>query len=304
MTILVTGASGLIGSALIPVLTREGHRIIRLVRAEPKPGEAAIRWDPEAGILETAGLAGLDAVVHLAGENIAGRWTTGKKARIRDSRVKGTRLLSESLARLPEPPNVLVCASATGYYGDRGEEPLQEESAPGSGFLAEVCREWEAAADAAVQRGIRVVHLRFGLVLSPKGGALARMLLPFRLGVGGIVGSGSQYWSWIALDDAVHAVHHALFTDTLRGPVNAVAPHPVTNREFTKILGRVLGRPTPFPVPAFAARFLFGEMADALLLASARVEPAKLLASGYRFRYPELEGALHHLLGKTQMSFG
>ncbi len=299
MTILVTGASGLIGSALIPVLTREGHRVIRLVRAEPKPGEAAIRWDPEAGTLEMAGLTGLDAVVHLAGENIAGRWTAGKKARIRDSRVKGTRLLSESLARLPEPPNVLVCASATGYYGDRGEEILHEESAPGSGFLAEVCREWEAAADLAVQRGIRVVHLRFGLVLSPKGGALAKMLLPFRLGVGGIVGRGSQYWSWIALDDAVSAIHHALFTDTLRGPVNAVAPHPVTNREFTKTLGRVLGRPTPFPMPAFAARLAFGEMADALLLASARVEPAKLLATGYRFRHPELEGALRHLLGKT-----
>lgn len=299
MTILVTGSSGLIGSALIPALTREGHRVIRLVRAEPKPGEAAIRWDPEAGAMETTGLPRLDAVVHLAGENIAGRWTAGKKTRIRNSRVEGTRLLSESLARLPEPPNVLVCASATGYYGDRGEELLREESAPGSGFLAEVCREWEAAADVAVQRGIRVVHLRFGLVLSPKGGALAKMLLPFRMGMGGIVGSGRQYWSWIALDDAVSAIHHALTTDTLRGPVNVVSPHPVTNREFTRTLGRVLGRPTPFPVPAFAARLAFGEMADALLLASARVEPAKLLATGYRFRHPELEGALRHLLGKT-----
>lgn len=300
MTILVTGSSGLIGSVLVPFLTTGGHRVTRLVRSQPRPGEMAVRWDPVAGTLETAGLVGLDAVVHLAGENLAGRWTAEKKARIRDSRVKGTRLLCESLARLAQPPKVLVCASAIGYHGDRGEELLQEESAPGSGFLAEVCRAWEASAEPAVQRGIRVVHLRFGVVLSPSGGALAKMLFPFRIGAGGILGSGRQYWSWIALDDAIGAIHHALTTDTLQGPVNVVAPHPVTNREFTKTLGRVLGRPTPFPMPAFAARLAFGEMAEELLLASTRVEPTRLLATGYRFRHPELEGALRHLLGKMK----
>ncbi|MBI3988355.1 MAG: TIGR01777 family protein [candidate division NC10 bacterium] len=299
MTILMTGSSGFIGLALVPFLTNRGHRVTRLVRSQPSPGEVAVRWDPVAGTLETARLEGLDAVVHLAGESLAaGRWTVERKARIRDSRVKGTRLLCESLAQLAQPPKVLICASAIGYYGDRGEEPLQEESAPGSGFLAEVCREWEAAAEPAVQRGIRVVHLRFGMVLSPKGGALAKMLFPFRIGAGGILGSGRQYWSWIALDDALGAIHHVFTTDTLQGPVNAVAPHPVTNREFTKTLGRVLGRPTPFPIPAFAARLAFGEMADEMLLASTRVEPTRLLATGYRFRHPELEGTLRHLLGE------
>jgi uncharacterized protein (TIGR01777 family) len=298
MNILVTGSSGLIGSALLPFLTTGGHQVTRLVRSQPRAGEMAVRWDPDAGALDPKSLEGVDAVVHLAGENIAARWTAAKKRQIRDSRVKGTRLLSDTLARLETPPKVLVCASAIGYYGDRGEEVLTEESAAGSGFLAEVCRAWEGAAEPARQKGIRVVHLRFGVVLSPAGGALAKMLPPFRLGLGGPLGHGRQYMSWIAIDDAVGAIQHALNVAALQGPTNAVAPSPVTNQQFTKTLGKVLGRPTLFPMPAFAARLMFGEMADELLLASARVQPTKLLSTGYAFRYPDLEAALRHLLGK------
>jgi uncharacterized protein (TIGR01777 family) len=249
-----------------------------------------------AGTIDASALEGVDAVVHLAGENIAQRWTSSQKAKIRDSRIKGTQLLCETLARLSSPPKVLVSASAIGYYGDRGEQILTEDSPLGRGFLAEVCRGWEAATEPARQRGLRVVPLRFGVVLSPAGGALAKMLPPFRLGLGGMVGSGRQYMSWIALDDVVGAIQHAIVTDTLQGPTNAVAPQAVTNQEFTKTLGKALGRPTVFPLPAFAARLMFGEMADELLLASTRVQPAKLLGSGYRFRYPELEDALRHVL--------
>jgi len=296
MNILVTGASGMIGTALTSSLTASGHEVTRLVRAQPKPGEKAIRWNPMAGIIEASALEGMDAVVHLAGENIAERWTAAKKVKIRDSRVKGTQLLCETLARLTSPPKVLVSASAVGYYGDRGEETLTEDSPPGRGFLPEVCRAWEAATEPARQHGIRVVQLRLGVVLSAAGGALAKMLPPFRLGLGGVLGSGRQYMSWIALDDAVGAMQHAIATDSLQGPTNAVAPRAVTNQEFTKTLGKVLGRPTAIPLPAFAARLMFGEMADELLLASARVQPTKLLASGYQFRYPELEAALRHVL--------
>ncbi|MBI4323331.1 MAG: TIGR01777 family protein [Candidatus Omnitrophica bacterium] len=281
MKILVSGSHGFLGSALVPFLIPRGHQVTRLVRP----------YDPAA-------LDGVEAVVHLAGENIIGRWTPEKKTRIRDSRVNGTRVLAESLARLAPPPQVLVCASAVGYYGDRGEERLQEDSPAGSGFLAEVCREWEAATLPAVQQGIRVVNLRIGMVLSPQGGALAKMFPAFRLGLGGCLGSGRQYLSWIALDDLLEAITFALAAPNLRGPVNAVAPTPVTNRAFTKTLGRLLGRPTLCPVPAFAARLVFGEMAQELLLASARVMPAALLASGFAFRYPDLDGALRHLVGK------
>jgi uncharacterized protein (TIGR01777 family) len=284
---------------LLPFLTGGGHRLTRLVRSTATAGAAEIEWNPQAGQLEPGDLEGLDGLVHLAGENIAaGRWTAGQKARIRDSRVNSTRLLSETLAQLSRPPKVLVCASAIGFYGDRGTDLMSEDSPAGGGFLAEVCEAWEAASQPARDAGIRTVLLRIGVVLSPAGGALAKMLLPFRLGAGGVIGTGDQYWSWIGLDDVVGAIHHALISDTLEGAVNAVAPQPVTNREFTKILGRVLSRPTLVPLPGFAARLALGEMADALLLASTRVEPVRLLASGYTFRHPKLEGALRHCLGK------
>jgi uncharacterized protein len=296
MNILVTGASGLIGSALIPLLTTDGHHITRLVRSQPRPGDMAVQWDPARGSIDAGKLEGVEGVVHLAGEAISERWTAEKKARIRDSRVKGTRLLCDTLAQLPTPPKVLVCASAIGYYGDRSAEVLTEESASGEGFLAEVCRAWEGATEPARQKGIRVVNLRFGVVLSTAGGALAKMLPPFRMGMGGILGSGKQYISWITLDDAIGAIRHALLTEPLQGPANAVAPQPVTNEEFTKTLGKVLGRPTLVPLPAFAARLMFGEMANELLLASARVQPAKLRATEYTFRYPDLEAGLRHLL--------
>lgn len=298
MKVVVSGSSGLIGSALLPFLTASGHAVTRLARLKADTGAAAVHWDPAAGTIDAGGLEAHDAVVHLAGENIAERWTPAKKARIKESRSKGTRLLVESLARLTQPPRVLVSASAVGYYGDRGDAVLREDSNAGSGFLAEVAREWEAATGPAAQKGIRVVNLRTGMVLSSKGGALGKMLLPFKLGLGGKVGTGKQYWSWIAIDDLLGIIHFALTTDSLKGPVNAVSPKPVTNLEFTRTLGRVLGRPTIFPMPAFAARLAFGEMAEELLLGSTRVEPAKLAAAGYQFRYPELEGALRHLLGK------
>jgi hypothetical protein len=238
-------------------------------------------------------------VVHLAGENIAsGRWTSRRKAEIRRSRVEGTRRLCESLARLARPPKVLVSASAIGFYGDRRDEILREDTPPGTDFLAGVCREWEAATEAASRAGVRVVQVRFGVILSPAGGALKQMLLPFKLGMGGRIGNGAQFMSWITLDDAVGATNHALITGSLVGPVNAVAPAPVTNSEFTRTLARVLRRPALAPIPAFAARLAFGELADALLLSSARVIPTKLEGSGYRFRHPELESALKHLLGR------
>jgi hypothetical protein len=301
--ILVTGSTGLVGSALVRTLAAGGHRVTRLVRPGRSPATPvsdAHPWDPAAGTLDPGPLEGLDAAVHLAGENIAaGRWTPEQKRRIRESRVGSTALLAETLARLAAPPRVLVCASAVGYYGDRGAEVLSEDSPPGTGFLADVCRDWEAAAAPAARHAIRVVHTRFGLVLSATGGALPRMLLPFRLGLGGRVGSGAQYWSWVALDDVVEAIRHAIATAPLAGPVNVVAPAPVTNREFTATLGRVLRRPTLLPLPAVAARLALGEMADALLLSSARVVPARLRAAGFVFRFPTLEGALRGLLERS-----
>lgn len=298
MHVAVSGSRGLVGSVLVPFLTTGGHRVTRLVRGTAAgPGETA--WDPVRGLLDASRLDGVDAVVHLAGENIAaGRWTPARKAEIRRSRVDGTRTLCEALARLPHPPSVFVSASAVGFYGDRGDEILTEESGPGTGFLADVCREWEAATERVSRAGIRVVNLRFGMILSPRGGALQKLLLPFRLGLGGRIGDGRQYTSWIAVDDAVGAIHHALCEASVRGPVNAVAPRPVNNADFTRTLARVLRRPAWLPVPAFAARLAFGEMADALLLAGARVMPARLQASGYRFRFADLESALRHLLGR------
>jgi hypothetical protein len=301
MRVAVSGSTGLVGSEVVTVLSAEGHEVVRLVRHAPAPGEKTVRWDPEAGVIDAGGLEGCDAVVHLAGENVgAGRWTAARKVTIRDSRVKGTRLLCDALAGLALPPKTLVCASAVGYYGDRGEEVLTEESPPGAGFLPDVCREWEAASAAAARKGIRVVALRIGMVLSPKGGALARMLPLFRAGLGGVLGSGKQYVSWVALDDLTGIVLHALSREELRGPVNAVTPRPVTNRELTEALGKVLSRPTLLPVPSFALRLAVGEMADPLLLASTRVAPRRLEETGYRFRFPELRAALRHLLGKQE----
>ncbi|MDL1875218.1 TIGR01777 family protein [Cytophagia bacterium CHB2] len=286
----------LTGDRLVRTYRQSWSRLPRrALRYAPAPGEHP--WDPDAGKIDAAGLEGLDAVVHLAGESIAkGRWTAAKKARIVNSRVRGTKLLAETLAQLKQPPKTLISASAIGYYGDRGDTILREDSAPGSGFLAETSVAWERAAEPAAQAGIRVAHPRTGVVLSTEGGALKEILLPFRLGVGGVMGSGKQYWSWIAFDDLIGALQHALKNESLQGPFNVVAPQPVTNREFVKTLGRVLSRPTIFPAPEFALRLLLGEMAEGLLFASARIEPAKLTATGYTFRYPDLEGALRALL--------
>ncbi|MFA6149255.1 MAG: TIGR01777 family oxidoreductase [bacterium] len=299
MRVAITGSTGLVGSGVVTVLSAAGHEVVRLVRRSPAPGEKAVlRWDPEKGTIDAEGLEGFDAVIHLAGENIgSGRWTAARKAAIRDSRVNGTRFLCDTLAGLARPPKTLVCASAIGYYGDRGEERLTEESRPGKGFLPEVCREWEAASEPAARKGIRVVALRMGVVLSPKGGALLRMLPLFRAGLGGVIGSGRQYVGWVTLDDLSLIILHALRRVDLSGPVNAVAPRPVTNRELTEALGKALSRPTPLPVPAFALRIAVGrEMADALLLASARVVPRRLEETGYEFCFPDLPAALHHML--------
>jgi uncharacterized protein len=299
MIIAVTGSTGMVGSALVDALEAREHLVRRLVRHEITDGDREIRWDPDRGEIDAAELNGVDGVVHLAGENIAGgRWTESFKRRILESRTTGTRLLADTLAGLEMKPAVLVSASAIGYYGNRGEEQIDELAPSGNGFLAEVCREWEVAAEPAHDAGIRLVKLRIGPVLSPRGGALAKMLTPFKLGLGGVVGSGRQYFSWIALDDLVSAIIFALETESLIGPVNAVAPGAVTNREFTKTLGRVLARPTLFPMPAFAARLAFGEMADEMLLAGARVAPHELTAAHFKFAYPELEPALRHLLSK------
>ena len=298
MNTLVSGASGMIGSALVKRLAEEGHEVTRLVRSPPKPDAPEIHWDPAANRLEPSAVEGFDAVVHLAGENIAqGRWTEAKKDRIRRSRVQGTRLLAGAIAQANRPPKVLLAASAIGFYGDRGDEELDEDSAGGSGFLADVCRDWEAATQAAGERGIRVVNVRIGLVLSTTGGALARLLPLFRLGLGGRLGGGRQYVSWITLDDLGEVIAHLIVTESCRGPVNAVAPQPVTNRQFTRALGRVLRRPALIPVPAPALRLLLGEMAGALLLSSARALPRRLLDSGFTFQDPNLAGALARLLG-------
>jgi uncharacterized protein len=289
MRIAITGSTGLIGSALTPLFVQAGHEVVRLSR----PGD----WDPENRNVNLPAFRNIDVLVHLAGENIAGgRWTAARKRRIRESRTSGTRLIAETLSKLDPPPGAFISASAIGYYGDRGDELLQETSAAGTGFLADVCQQWEAATAAATRAGIRVVHLRLGIVLSKRGGALAKMLLPFQLGMGGRIGSGLQYWSWISLEDACGVVEHCIQASGLHGPVNVVSPAAVTNLEFTRSLGRALRRPTIFPLPSFAARLVLGEMADPLLLASARVEPTKLLASRFVFRHRDLEPALRFLL--------
>ena len=296
MKILVSGSHGLVGTALTKSLESQGHEVFSLVRYLPR-SQSEIEWNPDRYSIAIASLEGFDAVVHLAGESIAeGRWTEEKKRRIRESRVKGTKLLSDALANLERPPKSLICASAIGYYGDRGDEPLTEESAPGNDFLSNVCIEWEQATEQASERGIRVINARFGIILSKDGGALAKMLTPFRLGIGGRIGSGKQWMSWIALDDVIGAIEYALVNESLHGPVNFVAPNPVRNSEFTKALGKVLSRPTLFPIPEFGVRLAFGEMADALLFSSQRVEPQQLKTAGYQFRYDGLAAALRHVL--------
>ncbi len=298
LRVVVTGASGLVGSALTDFLSTGGHDVVRMVRREAR-GPKEIQWSTEPFEVRADELEGADAVVHLAGENIAARrWSDAQKERIRGSRVDVTARLCETLAKLERPPQTFVCASATGFYGDRGAEVLDESSAPGTGFLADTCQAWEAAAQPLAGSATRVVHARFGVILSPAGGALAKMLTPFKLGGGGPVGSGDQYMSWIALDDVVGALHHMLQDSTLSGPANVVSPEPVTNREFARTLGRVLSRPAILPMPAFAARLAFGEMADELLLSGARVMPTALTRAGFEPEYPRLEAALRHMLGR------
>ncbi len=296
MKIIVTGSTGLVGTQLVSFLEAESHIVSRLVRSE-NLGKGEIYWNPSKGVLEASQLEGFDAVVHLAGESIAGgRWTPQKKARIRDSRVDGTQLLCDVLSSLEHPPSVLISASAMGYYGNRGTEILTEESEIGSGFLSEIGGLWEEATAPAQTKKIRVVNLRFGLILSLAGGAFAKLLFPFRLGLGGRIGNGEQYMSWIVLEDVLQIIAHALKTETLQGPVNVGTPHPVTNSEFTKILGRVLSRPTVFPLPAFIIRTILGEMGEDLLLSSTRMTPDRLLKTNYTFQYPTLEKAFRYLL--------
>ncbi len=296
MNILVTGASGFIGRAVVSRLTQNGHRVLPLRRASAG-GEAGPTWNPEIGQIRLDPAGPIDAVIHLAGESIAQRWTPAARARIRSSRVDATRLLSGALARLSQPPRVLVCASATGYYGNRSDEVLYEGSPAGTGFLPEVCRAWEAAAEPARQHGIRVVHLRLGIVLARHGGALAKMLPVFRIGLGGRLGSGRQYWSWISLEDLLRVVELALQEDDcLSGAVNAVSPAAATNADFTRGLARALRCPVSLPMPAFAVGLIFGDMGREALLASARVQPAHLLEGGFVFRFPELDATFQHLL--------
>lgn len=297
--IAVSGATGLVGKALCEALQARGDTACPIVRA-PKglPGE--VLWDTQTQTFDAAALADCDAVVHLAGENIMGRWTDEKKQRVRDSRVDSTRRLAQTLAQIDAGPRVLVCASAIGYYGDTGQTEARAEGAPpGNDYLAEVCVQWEAATQPASDAGIRVVNTRIGIVLSPDGGALAAMLPPFKLGLGGRVGSGTQWMSWIALHDMVRIILFAIDTESLQGPCNAVAPEPTQNTGFTKALGGVLGRPTLLPVPAFAPKILYGqEAAEALVLGSIRVVPEKLLALGFAFEHPALTDALKHELNR------
>jgi uncharacterized protein len=296
MRIAVTGATGVIGTSLTTALRQRGDDVLPLVRRPPASGERVIGWDPERGTIDRAGLEGMDAVIHLAGENVFGRWTADKKRRVRDSRVNGTRLLVDALAELQRRPATLLSASAIGYYGDRGAEPVTEDSAPGDDFLAQVSRDWEAATAPAVRAGIRVVNMRTGVVLTPSGGALAKMLPPFRLGLGGRVGSGDQYVSWIEMGDIIRAMLYLLDNAHEVGPVNLTAPTPVTNRELAKTLGRVLGRPAVVPVPAFALRMAFGAEGAEMLQSGQRVLPARLRSAGFHFSFETLEPALRSLL--------
>lgn len=298
MRVLVSGSSGLIGTAIIHALEAGAHTVVRLVRS-PVQGGNTVSWNPVRQTIDRSGLEGFDAVIHLAGEPLLGRWTAAKKRRIVESRIGSTRLLSESLASLERRPGVLVCASASGYYGDRGDEVLTEHSPAGRGFLADVCRDWEAAAAPARSAGIRVVTLRTGLVLARGGGLLKTMLLPFHLGLGGPIGRGRAYWSWIAIDDLVAVYRFAIARADLSGAVNAASPNPVTNAEFTRTFAAVLHRPAVLPLPPFALRLVVGAEAANEMLSGTRLSPARLLAAGFRFQYPELDPALRHVLGQV-----
>jgi uncharacterized protein len=303
MNILISGASGLIGSELASALSKNGHQILRLVRGVPARADE-IQWNPEAGTLDIQSLEGIDAAVHLAGENIGNeRWTAQKMRRIRESRLQGTRLLAQSLSRLFDPPKVLVSVSAVGYYGNRGDEKLDEESGPGEGFLPQLCEEWERATEPAIIRGIRVAIPRLGMVLSEKGGSLPLMFPAFRLGIGCGFGNGRQYMSWIAIEDLVGVIQHMLHKESLHGPVNAVSPNPVRSHEFFLTLGRLLGRPARFPIPSIIARIALGKMAKEVLLSSAKAAPKRLMQSGYKFKYPDLEGALRRILKQSGLRF-
>lgn len=296
MKILITGASGLIGTALQKSFAEKGYEMLLATRGDPKRPEQ-IKWDMEAGFAETdvSRLEGLDAVIHLAGENVSGlRWTDDKKNAIRESRIKGTHNVVNTLSKLENKPKVFISGSATGFYGDRGDDVMTETSTAGDTFLAEVCKAWEIESRRAEDMGIRTVLLRTGIVLSKDGGALATMLTPFKFGVGGVVGSGKQWMSWISLDDVVEIINFVLENETLRGAVNVVAPNPVTNEEFTKTLGTVLYRPTFLPLPSFAVNLVFGEMGDALLLDSTRVEPKRLQEAGFKFEFTDLKTAMEH----------
>jgi uncharacterized protein (TIGR01777 family) len=308
MTILLTGSTGFIGSSLTPFLTTGGYKIIHLLRSQSSQFEnnahKSLQWDPISGSLDLPSIEGVDAVVNLAGENIYGRWTKEKKNKILSSRVESTKFLCKSLASLDKPPKVLVSASATGYYGsnNRGDEILSEDNSPPDGsldFLSEVCRQWENATEIAKQAGIRVVNIRIGVVLGAAGGMLAKILPPFKIGLGGRVGSGKQWISWIALDDFLAIILHTINNESIKGPINAVAPNPVTNADFTNILAAILSKPAKFTIPSFIVKKVFGELADVALLASTRVVPSRLLQTGYQFCFPNLELALRHTLGKT-----
>jgi uncharacterized protein len=295
--IVMSGASGLLGRGLVRRLRASGHEVTPLVRREAAPGE--IRWDPTHGQLDPGALSGFDVVVHLSGENISGRFTEAHKREVRESRTRSTRLIAEASAHAERPPRALICASAVGYYGNRGDDALDEDSPPGEGFLPDLVKAWEASADPARAAGLRVCHLRVGIVLSAEGGALPELLTPFRLGLGGRVGDGRQVWSWIAEEDVLRAFQALVEDEGYVGPVNGTAPAPATNAEFTRALGKVLGRPTILPLPAAVVRLAFGEMGQTLLLDGARVLPQRLLARGFQFRHPTLDGALRAAIARS-----
>ncbi len=299
LTILVSGASGAVGSALVPFLSTGGHRVLKLVRRTARPDADEIFWDPLRDVIDRDNLPPVDAVIHLAGENIGqGKWTAAKKNRIIESRNRSTALLTNAVGASATPPAVFISASAIGYYGNRPDDLMTEACLPGDDFISDVCTQWEDSACAATECGIRTVFLRIGVALSPMGGALQRLLLPFRLGLGGRIGNGEQVMSWIGIDDVIGAIYHAINCPDIAGPVNVVAPNPVTNNEFTRTLGQVLKRPTPFFIPEKVIRLTFGQMGEEVLLSSTRVTPGYLERTGYRFRHPDLESVLRHLLGR------